>query len=363
MRICLVVDNLNESAGWGRLAKNLRDALVASGNTVSFIARSGEVPGAKTLHAHMREVSILNLRALLRSIVAIRQWASRHDVVICLDLNPYGIIVASALLFSRTRFVLYCLGSYSLPTKSHVRNALMRFALWRADKTLVVSEFLRLEIKKGGFDLRDVQVLPVGVDPNFFHRVTEEPKFAGRYILGVGGIKYRKGFHLSLEAFGLVASKYTDVSYIIVGHTDKDDYYRRLVAQAQSLGIADRVRFVDHLTDEELRNAYSCAECFVLTPVTTDNALEGFGMVYLEAALCGLASVGTKGSGAAEAIEDEVTGLLAEPIPEKIAESLERILSDVGFRSRLSGKATTRARDYGWDAIALRLKTILGDLV
>src|SRR5690606_35735639 len=74
--------------------------------------------------------------------------------------------------------------------------------------------------------------------------------------------------------------------------------------------------------------------------------LEGFGLVYLEAALQGVPSVGSASGGAADAIEDGRTGLLVPPgdIP-ALTIALRRLLADDDLRWDMGMRARDRVRD------------------
>ena len=56
--------------------------------------------------------------------------------------------------------------------------------------------------------------------------------------------------------------------------------------------------------------------------------VEGFGLTYLEAAACGVPSIGGKNSGAEDAIVDGETGLLVEAeSPEAIAQAIDMLFT------------------------------------
>lgn len=72
---------------------------------------------------------------------------------------------------------------------------------------------------------------------------------------------------------------------------------------------------------------------------------EGFGTVVLEAAILGLATVGTKIPGLDDAIVDGTTGLLVQKQnPHELAQALERLVKDSAFRTQLGAAAKERAR-------------------
>ncbi len=67
------------------------------------------------------------------------------------------------------------------------------------------------------------------------------------------------------------------------------------------------------MPDDELSEIYDSADIFAMTSVDYGSSVEGFGLVYLEAAAHRLPVVAHAVGGVAEAIVDEVTGLLVPP--------------------------------------------------
>jgi len=360
MKICIVVDNLNESSGWGRLAKKLGSSLTKKGNNVGFVTRAGDHDSHQVLLINLRNLSVLKPVVFLLTLYKIRKFSKQFDKVFCFDINPYGILVSAALFGTRIPVVIYSLGSYSLLPKNLFRNILIRITYSCSYKIVVVSEFVRKQIKESGLNLKKASILPVGVDTDFFSPVQCRPREISKcYIVGVGAIKYRKGFHLSIEAFALIAEEFPELQYIIVGYLPEDKYGRGITNKVKELGLENRVLFLGTVSDEELRSLYTFATFFILTPITSPDAIEGFGMVYLEAASCGITAVGTKNTGAEAAIVDGETGIIVDPVPGTVAEAMRTLIINNNMRIRMAKAAKLRARVFSWDNIADDLMKIL----
>ena len=89
------------------------------------------------------------------------------------------------------------------------------------------------------------------------------------------------------------------------------------------------------------------ATLFVLSSrKTKDGAEEGFGIVLLEAAACGVPSVATRVGGIPEAVLDGQSGVLCEPDnPSDLAEKIMLLLTDEAFRQRIARQARQMACD------------------
>lgn len=102
----------------------------------------------------------------------------------------------------------------------------------------------------------------------------------------------------------------------------------RLVALATELGIADRVEFAGFVTEAVLQSHYARADLFILASSIIPDSHEGFGIVYLEAAASGVPSLAARLAGAAEAVEEDVSGMFVEePTVDALEQALRRFLS------------------------------------
>ena len=155
-------------------------------------------------------------------------------------------------------------------------------------------------------------------------------------ILTVGRLHPRKGQLLTLQALQALAVEVrTRIEYWIVGGQSKDNYEKRLRDQA-ALVPDLTVRFLGNLPDDELSAVYERADIFAMTSINHGHIIEGFGLVYLEAAAHGLPVVAHDIGGVAEAVVDGLTGLLVPPNrPAQLAAAFEKLIFDPQLRSRL----------------------------
>ncbi|UYY57069.1 glycosyltransferase family 4 protein [Sphingomonas sp. S2-65] len=168
------------------------------------------------------------------------------------------------------------------------------------------------------------QVVAPGIDDRHFKNMVR-PRREGRLqILTVSRLSSknrRKNVDGLLKALAIVRGE-IDAELSVVG--DGDDL-PRLTALTKQLGISERVHFMGRLDDAALDRAYESADLFVLAPRPSRSDVEGFGMVYVEAAARGLPVIGTAVGGVVDAINDGVSGVFAENAsPEAIAAALAR---------------------------------------
>jgi glycosyltransferase involved in cell wall biosynthesis len=168
-------------------------------------------------------------------------------------------------------------------------------------------------------------------------------------VLTVGRLHPRKGQLLTLQALQLLPPGVrAGLEYWIVGAASKGGYEGQLRAAAAALPELT-VRFFGNLPDEELASVYGRADIFAMTSVNLERSIEGFGLVYLEAAAHGLPGVAHDVGGVAEAVVDGVTGLLVPPErPAQLAAAFEKLIHDPPLRKRLGAAGRDWAARNCW---------------
>jgi len=131
-------------------------------------------------------------------------------------------------------------------------------------------------------------------------------------LLTVGRLVERKGHDMVIAALPEILKTNPALQYLIVGNGECE---ASLKAQVSSLGLNKQVHFFNSIEDKDLPLFYAAANIFIMPNrfIESRAQLEGFGMVFLEAALYKVPSIGGNSGGAKEAIHDGETGLLVDP--------------------------------------------------
>src|SRR5208282_6203945 len=106
-------------------------------------------------------------------------------------------------------------------------------------------------------------------------------------------------------------------------------YERELRKQAVELGVDSHVRWLGFVSEEELPQVYWASDLFVLCTrdAPEERAVEGFGLVFLEAQSCGVPVVGTRTGGIPAAVQDGEGGwLIAQDDQEALADVIRTLL-------------------------------------
>lgn len=173
-----------------------------------------------------------------------------------------------------------------------------------------------------------------------------------KVVLSVGRLHPRKGQARTLAALStLPAALRKTVTYVMVGNAVDEAYHQELtglVANANFNAI-----IASGLSNEEVRSLYQSATVFCVPSTTKGTKVEGFGLVFLEAAGSSLPSIAVAAAAVPEVVKDGETGLLVASDDEKdLAPALQKILSDDKLRTRLGTNAQKWARNFTWERCA-----------
>lgn len=349
MKICFFAHNLDPYNGGGVYASHLIEGL--QGSLPSDICVFTSEPSTKTYARN-----VLRKFAFVRNFFKIRREAACYDIVHALDLYPYALLAWLASIGLRKPLVITLIGSGSIiPLYRWVWGPLSRFVLKRAKVVTAISTFVRDEVQKRA-PKTTIEVITPGIDLTFWNAAPQKPvhdiRLPARFIVSVGSLRRRKGYRFSLEAFAEVRKRFPDLEYVIVGKRYTDLYMERIAGVLERLGIKDKVHIRDSIeTREELKWIYSKAEAFILLSQNDLHDVEGFGMVFLEAASQGLPLVGSRGCGVDDAVEEGKNAfLVGSKDSTAAADALSKILCDPELRLRMSVHSRTFAQRFDWQA-------------
>lgn len=294
-----------------------------------------------------------------RGILKVRGLVKKCDVIHTLDAWPTAIIARLANIGLGKRIIISAVGTASVkPLYEPIKSVLLKSAYRSADKVTAISRFVASEIKKILPDL-EIDVVNLGVDTDKFNRehichldsLKKVERFKP-YILSVGDIRKRKGFHISIAAFTKTLEKIPELNYVIVGFKQKNNYVESIMNFVESNNLTQKVFFLEDVDDYLLEELYHNASIFVLLPINEGFDFEGFGLVFLEAGMNGLASVTTSGNGTQDAVLNGKTALtVAQGDIDQAATAIEKLMLNQNLRSEMGKSAREFAGQMTWDKV------------
>jgi phosphatidylinositol alpha-1,6-mannosyltransferase len=260
----------------------------------------------------------------------------------------------------------------TVPGRLPGSRALLAHVLRRARRVVSAGGYPAAEGERAADRTLDVVNIPPGVDVERFRPLDARERTRARarfglpagspLVVSVSRLVPRKGFDTLIRAAARLRARVPNLHVAISGGGRDEARLRRL---ASELGVA--ATFLGRVADEDLPSLYGGADVFAMVCRNRWAGLEqeGFGIVFLEAAACGIPQVAGASGGAAEAVLDGETGLVVDPPddPDGVAEALAVLFHDPPRRARLGRAARERAvAEFTYDGLARRLGAALGAL-
>jgi phosphatidylinositol alpha-1,6-mannosyltransferase len=268
---------------------------------------------------------------------------------------PYGVVLHGA--------------EVTVPGRLPGARALLGRVLLGASEVVAAGGYPAAEGSRAARRPLPVTVVPPGVDVDRFVPLGDEARAKARalfdlpvdarVVVSVSRLVPRKGMDVLVEAAARLAPDRPDLVVAIGGSGRDRARLDRLVARTGA-----PVRLLGRVPDPDLPALYGCADVSAMLCRSRWAGLEqeGFGIVFLEAAACAVPQVAGDSGGAAEAVVDQVTGLVVgDPgDPGAVARALAALLDDPGRRRRMGAAGRHRVvHELGYDVLAGRLAEVL----
>ena len=171
---------------------------------------------------------------------------------------------------------------------------------------------------------------------------------ASPIITTLARVEKRKGHKFVINALSELKSKFPNVLYLVAG---KGPYLDEIKNYVRVMRLEKNVTFLGWITEPEKSLVLQSSDIFIMTPTKVGESVEGFGMVFIDAAFHGVATIGTLSGGISDAVINNQTGLLCEEgNQEDITKNIDRLLSSKELRDELGKNGKIRARkEYAWD--------------
>ena len=179
-------------------------------------------------------------------------------------------------------------------------------------------------------------------------------------VFTLGRMEPRKNHAMVMRAVARLVQRGFPVAYLCGGDGEERE---GLVKLAFELGMSDRVRFTGKIAESDKALMYSAADIYAMPSIRVGEMIEGFGIVFLEAAAAGLPSVAGNNGGQAEAVIDGRTGLIVDGTSaDAVASAIARLVEDAGERLRMGEAGRAWALEHDWQNVKDRTLAEIGRL-
>lgn len=358
MRIALLSSTINITNGYGNITYEYCSALHRKGIEFTLFLPQKEKSLVASMNLPFKTQCILPkylfrfyqdpLLTHFRTIIDV----SAFDLVHSLYAFPYCIIGLRSARKYKKPFMMGEQGTYGVvPLFFWPEKCFLKWCYRSAKRIVVPSDFTRRKILDSAQEEYSINIIHNGVNFERFQAKVDtaalKKKYEGKTVLlTVGGLKERKGHDLVVQALAKAIQSHPQLHYVMVGsgHTREP-----LMAMAQQLGIADHIEFVGSRKGEELVAYFQVSDIYIHTPKVIGNQFEGFGIVYLEASVCGKPIIAADAGGIRDAVMDGETGLIVpDGDVDAIAASMTRLCDDSSLASKMGAAGKEYARTHDW---------------
>lgn len=352
---------------FGNIYTRLGDVAVTVLTNGSGSPRSERIEGGVRIvrvpmtEGHWGISSPRSLRRYWRMAARMRsEWRQQAAVFHCARALPEGLAALCTTGVCRSaRYLCWTHGEELQYARSSRELTVLLARVHRGASAIVAnSRNTARELEALGVPREKVHVVYPGVDVGRFAGRVSGDTVRKRYVgdgeillLTVGRLQRRKGHDLTIEALAAVKSELPHVRYLIVGDGEERSRLEELVDQC---GVRDRVSFTGAVEADELPAYYAAADVFVHPNRIEQGDVEGFGIVFLEAAAAGLPVIGGNTGGVPEAIQEGVTGLLVTGTDvSELAGAIRTLAESQPLRRKMgeSGRARV-SREFTWERAA-----------
>ena len=314
----------------------------------------------------MPDYGIRNPRSLwtyVRLALKLRGFSHRVAMIHCGRALPEGFAAWLSRRIGGPRYACWAHGEdIASALTSRELTLLMRRVYAGAEVTFCNSVNTRRMLLELGIAADRLEIVYPGVNTERFRPDIDATELRQRLaprgdtlLLSVGRHQSRKGHDLMIQAVGhLTRQGRTSLRYVIVGDGPER---ARLEALVDQCGVRDYVTFVGEVSAELLPQYFAACDVFVLPNRIEQADVEGFGIVFLEAAAAGKPAIGGNSGGVPEALADGVSGLLVSGTDaEELARTVARLIDSEALRRSLGEAGRARAvREFSWESAAARV--------
>jgi phosphatidylinositol alpha-1,6-mannosyltransferase len=321
----------------------------------SFAVLTSPLPGAESFDAaqafeirRVREPWLLPHPLMVRRINQMAREIGA-DFVVLDPAVPLGIVGPRLEL---PYMVVLHGAEVTVPGRLPLSRLVLSRVLKNAEHIIAAGEYPAAEARRAGGDALPITVIPPGVDTQRFRPLSDEERKTSRgefgvsedaeLIVGVSRLVPRKGFDTLIEVAAALRISRPRLQ-VLIGGSGRDA--KRLQKLIDKLGAP--VRMLGRVSDEQLPRLYGCADVSAMLCRSRWGGLEqeGFGIVFSEAASCGVPQIAGKSGGAADAVLEGLTGKVVQNPSDtaQVSNTVNQLLDDAFLRSLMSVASRERA--------------------
>jgi glycosyltransferase involved in cell wall biosynthesis len=218
---------------------------------------------------------------------------------------PSGLLIAKALnkphILSLMGGDVYDPSKKLSPHNTPVLHAVVKNAMNMSDRVVALSSDIRDRAYHHYRPSTDIDLIPLGIPQPFYDKKPREAFGLDNddiVLITIGRLVTRKAVHELISMLDTIQDPH--VKLVVIGDGPERQHLENMAGR---LGLADRVIFAGFVSDEEKFQLLDISDCYVST-----SEHEGFGIVFLEAMVCGLPVICYDEGGQVDFLKNDITG-------------------------------------------------------
>ena len=218
-----------------------------------------------------------------------------------------------------------------------------------ANVLVVNSSYTKILLSKISENFHNIQVIYPGVKStkNIMEQ-TINLNNGHPTLLTLARLEKRKGHSLILKSIFNLKKIYPNIQYIIAGEGDELENIKN---EVKNYNLESNVLLVGTVNENQKKYIFSKTDIMIMPTLdqTHANSIEGFGIVYIEAAQYGVPSIASNVGGTPEAVLHNKTGLIIDNFDE-LDDSIKKLIENKQNRIELGQNAKKRAEnELNWE--------------
>jgi len=282
-----------------------------------------------------------------------------HDLLLAINI-AYGGIIGR---WANIPFITFGYAYEFLKFRhTPIIGGMLRKAYNNSAHVVAISNYTRDNLEQFGVSSSKITTIFPGAPTAIPHAQEHLDNVRRKYVLGdgplilsVGRLIPRKNHVALVRAMPAVLEAVPNASLLIVG---RGPQVAEISRTANDLNVRDHVLLPGYVPDEELFALYDLCRVFALPALdATGGQVEGFGLVFAEAAAYGKPVVAGRSGGVSDAVIDGETGFVIDAHDETaLADALIRLLTDDALANRMGEAGRNRVRDeLNWKTFTERI--------
>jgi phosphatidyl-myo-inositol dimannoside synthase len=343
--------------GMQRIAVDLHDSLVT---------RSGVSTSTLLLRSAWRERHVAVPLFITRSLAAIPRIVRRERIDAVLFSSMVTAVVAAPLrrFFDRNGVIAATIAyGLDVTTRAWPYPRIVPRTFAALDRVFPISSATAEVCFARGLARNRALVVTLGIRGDRFAATVDRASARRRLmsmgltsepaliLASVGRLVPRKGIAWFVE--NVMPLLPHDVHYFVAGDGQEASRIRSAAADA---GVSARVTLLGAVSEEDLETVYRGSDLFVMPNIAVAGDMEGFGLVLLEAGMCGLPVIAARLEGITDVVRNGENGeLVTSASASEFRDAILRYHDDPAGLTAASERAKGFvSREFSWDRVVDR---------